>query len=348
MDYTEENKTDVSDKTLGLFTIAFGADYRTSTILLKGSDLPGVSGAPPGFVIVLDLGLPAEMLDAAKYTNDGLKFFIPHKGLGTASSNYGHIRLRVNRGAELVIEADNSGYINSGAGHPSDDGNFDQGQVEVMAGGKLRDGAYEGFPLGNGAVLLNRLGSYLAVGPEPGSPDARGTKAQAYNDYYAGWLIGPAGSSARIEWGTGDQNGNYIEVRKGNLAFSANVTVKKTLGLMYNAWFVNEPAVTIDVKNDGLTILGKPGLFANGADYKFYGTASASGGQNIAFPMATIIIKPGSTLHRALLTPGDTDMAALISAESGDIVITNQGTGTPEHYGDSEAGIYGYLNWKIP
>jgi hypothetical protein len=246
-----------------------------------------------------------------------------------------------------VIEADNQDYINNGAGYPCETGNFNKGCVEVMAGGRLRDGAYEGFPLGEDAVILSRLGSYLAVGPEPGSSDAMGPKAQAYNDYYAGWLIGPSGSQARIEWGTGDQNGNYIEVREGKLAFSANVTVKKTLALIYNVWFVNEPTITIDVKNDGLTIRGKPGLFANGADYKFYGTASASGGQNVGSPKATIIVKPGSTLHRAFLTPGGTDMTALISAEAGDIVITNRGTGGQIFYTDA-GGIYGYLNWNIP
>jgi hypothetical protein len=348
-DLVEQGKTAtaytqaISEKTLGLFVIAFGANYGTSKVFLKGEDLPNAGGAN---IIVIDLGLPAETPGLTGNPNDGLKFLIPNKGLGTAGGDYRHIWLRVNRGAELVIEADNRGYISGGAGHPAERGNFNRGYVEVMAGGRLRDGAYEGFPLGEDAVILSRLGSYLAVGPEGGSPDAA-AKAQVYNDYYAGWLIGPNGNSARIEWGTGDQNGNNIEVREGKLAFSANVTVKKTLALMYNVWFVNEPTVTIDVKNDGVTIRGKPGLFAAGADYKFYGTASASGGQNVGSPKSTIIVKSGSTLHKAFLTSGDTDMAALISAEAGDIIITNRGTGGQIFYTHA-GGISGYLNWNIP
>jgi hypothetical protein len=353
-DLVEQGKTAtaytpaISKQALGLFIIKFGANYGASTVFLKGEEnLPGAKGAE---IVVIDLGLPAETPGLTENPNNGLKFLIPNKGLGTAGGDYRHIRLRVNRGAELVIEADNRGYISGGAGHPAETGNFNPGCVEVMAGGRLRDGAYEGFPLGSGAVILNRLGSFLAVGPEPGSPDATGSKAQAYNDYYAGWLIGPQGSSARIEWGTGDQNGNYIEVREGKLAFSANVTVKKTLALMYSVWFVNEPTVTIDVKNDGVTLQGKPGLFAAGDEYKFYGTASESGGQNVGSPKATIIVKPGSTLHKAFLTTGNTDFANFITADStsGDITINGITGTTAVKYPDDNGMVLGYLNWNIP
>jgi hypothetical protein len=63
-----------------------------------------------------------------------------------------------------------------------------------MAGGKLRDGAYEGFPLGSNAVILNRFGSYLSVGPESHNPDATAVWA-TYTAHYSGYLVGPAGGS---------------------------------------------------------------------------------------------------------------------------------------------------------
>jgi hypothetical protein len=327
------------NQALGLFVISFGANYEASNFFIKGSVLPDTA---PGEPVIIHLGLPVETLETTDQTNEGLKFTIPIQGLGTAIGSYPHIRLRVNRGAQLVIEADNSGYSGGGAGNPCPTGFFNNGTVEVMAGGKLRDAAYEGFPLGSGAVIICHQGSSLAVGPELGNSDAL-SNAQVYNDYYSGWLIGPSGNQARIEWGTGDQNGNYIEVREDRLAFSANLTIKKTIGLMYSVWFVNEPTITIDTKNDGVTIRGKPGLFASGADYKFYGTASASGGQNPAYHKATIIVKQGSTLHGVFLTAGAGDMETLISAETGDIVITNGGSGTPEVYTDA---ITGYLNWN--
>jgi hypothetical protein len=294
---------------------------------------------------VINAGLPEG--------NSGLPvFFIPYRELGAPGGDYAHIRIRVNRGANMVIPADNSLYESGGAGNPSPPGNFNRGTVEVMGGGALRDGSYEGFPLGTDSVIIVRLGSRFAAGPETSFVPG-GTGYVASRDrYFSGWLIGPAANSPRIEWGAGDQNGDFIEIREGKIAFSANVTVRKTLALMYSVWFVNGPTLTIDAAGDSLEISGKKGLFARAGGYKFYGTASSSGGQNPGNPAAEIILKPGSALHRSFLSDGDGNGGTFIEAASGNISITNNGSkdGPPLvfYVEGGVPNIFGYLNWKIP
>jgi hypothetical protein len=332
----------ISQAALSLFTVTVGSNANGDKIEIKGTALPAKTGASNKNLIVIDIGISGE-------DNTSLKFYIPYRELGTPTGAYGHIRFRVNRGAEAVILADNSRYINNnGAGNASEPGYFNNGCIEVMAGGKLRDGAYEGFPLGSNAVILNNLGSYLAVGPESSFSSATAGYAAGRDKWYEGWLIGPSGSgnnAPRIVWDSGDQSGSYIEVRPGKLAISANVTVKKTLGLIYSVWFVNGPTVTIDAVSDNNTptIAGKKGLFANGTGYKFYGTKTASGGTNIGNATATIVIRPGSTLHKMFLTSGNTDLQNFITAGSSNKVITNKGNGSAQTY---ETGITGYPEWE--
>jgi hypothetical protein len=324
----------ISEKVLGLFRITVGAKPVNDKIEITGEDLPASDIADPiaseTNLIVIDIGLPG-----TADNGDLPVFYIPNQGLGANSGNYAHIRLRVNKGASLVILADNSGYINGGAGDSCPNGHFNNGCVEVMEGGKLRDGAFEGFPLGADAVILNRLGSYLAVGPEPGSPDATNPKSrQAYNAYYYGWLAGPDAEGAdkpRIKWDTGNASSSYIEVRPGKLAISTNVTVQKGMGLIYSVWFIGDTTVTIDVLADEAAS-GQRGLFANGDGYKFYGTTNE----------AKIVIKAGSVLNKMFLTSGATDAANFIGSDASDTTITNTGTGTAVEYVDP---ITGYSSW---
>jgi hypothetical protein len=190
-----------------------------------------------------------------------------------------------------------------------------------MAGGKLRDGAYEGFPLGANAVILNRSGSYLAVGPET---TFSGTTIPDL--YYAGWLIGPEADNPRIKWDSSNDDYDYLEVRPGKLAISANVTLQKGLGLIYSVWFIGDTTVTINVSDGAASGLPGRGLFANGPDYKFYGTKDK----------AKIDIKQGSMLHKMFLTGNDNTFTG------GPKTITNAGTGTPVEY---TGGITGYPDW---
>jgi hypothetical protein len=271
--------------------------------------------------------------------------------LGDGSTPYGGVRLRVNKGAYMHIEADNSAYIGapggtaSGAGNPSGAGNFNNGCVEVMDGGKLRDGAYEGFPLGANATILNRLGSYLAVGPEPTHADAKGSASAGYNDYYAGWLIGPqsdlTGTEAtRIQWD--NQNDGYIQVGDGQLVLGAKVTVTKLQGLIYDVWFVN----TDGAIEAGLTIGSNGALVQNNTIYKLYGQANHE-----------IVLKDNGFIMAAFLesgtggtVPGGTYAGTATAVNGGSLVITNNGAGsgtntvtpTPATKFDS---VSGYLNW---
>jgi hypothetical protein len=326
-DLIESGKTTIgynavlSASVLDLFNVTFSGGSETYEI--KGTVLPTFGGASNTNLIVIDVGIP-------EGNNSGVKWYIPDQGLGN-SVDYSYIRFRVNKGAEVVILANNANYLASGAGNPCTPGNFNNGCIEVMAGGKLRDGAFEGFPLGSNAVILNRLGSYLAVGPE----ESTGEYNTSYNGitnstilFYQGMLIGPQGSGARIEWDAGGRNDDYIEVILGQLAINANVTVKKTLGLIYSVWFVNGSRVTIDASGDAVTPNpGTPGLFANGATYKFWGN-----------PGATIIVKSGSALDNVFLS-------STTGLVSGPKEIINAGTGSLQAYGGTTT-ISGYSTWN--
>jgi hypothetical protein len=339
----------VSEAVLGLFSVTLGSNADGSGDLyeIKGEDLPeaniGGAKAATNNPLVIDIGVPGGE------ANSGLPvFYIPHQALGTEKGSYGYLRFRVNNGASVVILADNSGYIENGPKHSCPAGYFHNGCIEVMSGGMLRDGAYEGFPLGAHAVILNRPGSYLGIGPEADSADATNAKVEdTYEMYYKGWLIGPSEGEPRIEWDGGSQDNGYIEVRPGKLAISASVTVKKAMGLIYSVWFVDGPTVTIDAEDYDLAIDGRKGLFANGADYKFYGTKDSSGGEHTA----TIVIMPGSTLHQLFLTAGETDAETYIINNTDEaITIENKGGGEEIDEETYETGtdISGYLNWSIP
>jgi hypothetical protein len=170
----------ISRTALALFTIVI--EENSVKVEIKGTTLPNATGASVFNLIVIDIGIPDEN------NSDLPTFYIPDRELGFVSGNYAHLRLRVNNGASRAILADNSSYIASGAGHSCPDGYFNGGAVEVMAGGKLRDGAYEGFPLGSNAVILNRSGSYLAVGPESSFTYTAGTDPER-DQWYSGFRL---------------------------------------------------------------------------------------------------------------------------------------------------------------
>jgi hypothetical protein len=331
---------------LGLFQFTTDAEGDIEKIELTGTppaaNIVSSSPATTTNLIVIDIGKP----DA---DNTGLPTFsIPlsedtagnkHGTLGVNGGSYGYIRLRVNQGASLIILADNHAYLTAetgeGEGHPCPTGWFNNGCVEVMAGGKLRDGAYQGFPLGAHAVILNRVGSYLGVGPEETHPDAI-TYAVAYNAYYKGWLISPDADASnvidadpRIRWGEDAATAGYLEVRPGKLAISANVTAQKSLGLIYSVWFIGNTQVTIDIGAGYASFMG-PTLFTQSESFRFYGNTGA-----------TILIKAGSILHTPFLTGVTADMGKGIF-DSSDLTITISGTSTPGAYTNS---ITGYSSW---
>jgi hypothetical protein len=290
--YTEA----ISTAALALFQI----DLSTLKVNVKGTALP--TGGSTTNPIVIDIGLPGTDNATANATLP--TFYIPVQELGAQSGDYKGVRLRVNKGASLVILANNSGYINTGISDSNEAGYFNYGCVEVMAGGELRDGGYQGFPLGSNAVILNRAGSYLSIGPEPGSADATAEKVKnVYDTYFAGYLIGPVGKDARIEWDNTNTTG-YLESRPNKVAFSGNVTVKKVMGLIYSAWFIGDTT---------LTIAENASLAPNGASFKFYGTSN----------QAKIVVKKGGTIGCGFLVENSN---ALYTAASVDVRIQNNGS----------------------
>jgi hypothetical protein len=366
LDGTESPKTAVaytealSAEVLALFTVTVGNPSANPAVPHKieitGTALPSAAtySATATNLIVIDVGIPGS-------DNSGLPVFsIPNQGLGAnATTTYAHIRLRVNNGASLVILADNSGYIGTeggqtyGAGNPCADGYFNGGCVEVMAGGKLRDGAYEGFPLGANAIILNRFGSYLSVGPEPDSADATTTvnsTNDSYAAYYEGYLVGPITSTEadkpRIEWDATAQNGNsaasYLEVRPGAIATDAKLTVRKDVGLIYSVWFVDNAHITID--GTGATQQSPIHLAANestgGTDFNFYAPTSQS-------TKVLITIKQYNWLDKRFLiaTAANFDQSNhLISpSNSTDITISAPTAGNSVDYVDNSTGISGAL-----
>lgn len=306
--YTAE----LSEKVTGLFNIIIAGEASGDKIEIRGEP---PAGDGPYRLIVIDIGAPGE--DNAALPD----FSIPDGALGTEGQDYSHIRFRVNRGAYLRIEADNSAYIQDQS--PCPPGHLEGASVEVLGGGKLRNGAYRGFPLGEDTALIARLGSWYARGPESG-----------------GWLLGPPEADPAVLWDGGDQNGSYIEIRQGRLAFDVNVTIRKSLTLKSSVWFINGPRLTINA--GGPDIGGKKGVFAGGTAYRFYGTVSSSGGQNPAKPAAKIIVKNGSSLSASFLTnntppPGELD---------GEKTIINGGGDPATEQVQCEGTSWsGYLNW---
>jgi hypothetical protein len=332
--------TGISEKVLGLFNITVAPSSAGDRIEIRGDDLPNDAEAGPYRIIVIDIGVPEED------NGDLPAFSIPNQGLGAPGEDYSHIRLRVNRGAYLHIEADNSAYMASGRGFPCPPGRLTGASVEIMGDGKFRDGAYEGFPLGQGGAIIARLGSWLAAGPESSFGPEKTGYLEARDKWYNGWLIGPAAADPRIQWDAGDQNGSYIEIREARLAFDVHATIRKSLALEYSLWFINGPTLTIAAAEDGLEMGGRKGLFAKGGNYRFYGTASVSGGQNPARPAAKIIMQSGSSLSRSFLTDDPGAAAEFITASDNTVTIINQGRGAmePVYYTGESRG--GYLNWS--
>jgi hypothetical protein len=329
INYTEGIGADV----LALFAITIGATAVDDKVELKGIRLPSVNSGDANFIVV-DIGLPGDA------DNSQLPaFYIPREkgdtlGDANGSEDYSDIRLRVNKGAKLVILADNGAYTANGAGHPCPEGNFKGGCVEVMAGGYLRDGAFEGFPLGAGAVIVNRAGSYLSVGPEPTDDDAKNGNANVYAAYYAGYLLGPAGSGARVEWNKDSNVSDYLEVRSKQIATNAKLTAKKNLGLICSVWFVGDAKLTVNITETG------GGLWANErkdddkSDYNFYS-------QSATIELITI---SSGILDKRFLIQGaeDLDLSSHTISLPSVKTINGKNTGIMSEYGPG-MGIIGYL-----
>jgi hypothetical protein len=198
------------------------------------------------------------------------------------------------------------------------------------------------------SVIIARLGSRFAADPE--SP-----RITALLGYGADWLVG-SGKNTALCWGTGDQNGSYIEIRDisrpgdtdgsedGTLAFDVNLTLRKTLLLRYNVWFIHSPTFTINAMA-GSEIDGHWGLIAEGGTYKLYGTFFQTGGQNPARHAAKIVVMKGNEISRSALSPDDT---GFITAVGSNMIINNKGRAERAEKVDYGCdSISGHCNWDL-
>jgi hypothetical protein len=374
--------SDISKAALQLFHLTLASSAGAGAgdgIKIQGTELPTAGGVSSTNLIINDVGQPGIV------NNSELPVFrIPDRRLGTTSGEYGYVRLRVNNGAQLVIEADNSDYISGGEGHPCSDGYFNGGCVEVMAGGKLRDAAYEGFPLGANAVILNRNSSYLAVGSETSFTPQTPGYVEARDQWYAGWLIGPSNGSPnpRLVWGSGNSANKYVEVRPGELAIDADVSLEARLSLIYSVFFLNNTTVSIDSADKNAVPVsdagGGPGSIiidpVGGSISNGVGHGSLSGlnvniGVNAGGSLSTdsyrfyavsdqvrIILKPSTPsldngIRKYALGGTLTESTGFIisgTESGGDLVLKGTlgtGSGDETYRPYSDTGISGYNKW---
>jgi hypothetical protein len=301
-----------------MFTVTIGTDPSGSDdhIELQG-DLSPFAGLPGNLTIAV--GRPGGLKDSSLPP-----FTIPFGRLGASGGDYRRVKLQVNQDATLRIED-----APAASGAP---GYFTNGTVEVSTGGALWGGGSLGLPLGDGLIIRNNIGSSRAF-------DAAGAQV------FIG--TGAAGAPGPIQWDGGDQVGHTIETRAPkNLAISAGVTITRTLTLDYNIWIFNTATVTIDAQSGPASPDGLRGLFSTATNppNRMYGTKTVTGGQNIAYPAAEIILKPGSSINAAFFftTPAST----YITAANAKITIANQGAaGSPVYY-DNGTSMGAYFNWE--
>jgi hypothetical protein len=312
----------LSAAVLKLFTVT-----STTAIEIRGNVLPAAGDyrASSNNLIVIDAGIPNTTAD----NGDLPLFSIPDRGLGSRGSNYAHIRLRVNAGAQLAVLADNAGYNPSGASGPCPTGLFAGGCVEVMAGGKLRVGAYDGFPLGENAVVLSRPDSYLMLGPASGTPGYNGS----YDSKFSGYFVGPppqgSGDPPRIEWDAGQSTGIWLEMRQGRIATNAQLTVTGTAWLSHSVWFAGDATITVD---SGGKLYADESTARN-LDVNFYANTTRT----------VISIKENATFDRRFLRQGaEAAIAEMINGNTVTFPIHGTTTGELVTYING-TGISGYL-----
>jgi hypothetical protein len=251
-----------------LFHVTIGAAATGDVIELKGTTVPtGTTGA----LKEIQVGLPNE-------NNSTLPdFVIPPGGLGDGSTTYSYTRIVVNNGAYLNINSDQAyAQVFSGGGGTPTAGNFNSGNITVMAGGKLRDSAYKMWPLGNGSTISVLEGGFLAVGPGDSAGNwadsaVTGESATQASAWYDGWLIGDSNAKIHLGGVTTESFVEAIEVRDGYVLVNGYATVKQDISLMYDVLLTRGSQVVIE---SGTAVTMLPGK-AGSATYDFYGQPSA-------------------------------------------------------------------------
>ncbi|MDR3275731.1 MAG: hypothetical protein LBT11_00745, partial [Treponema sp.] len=253
-------------------------------IKLKGTAVP--TGTNAASLVRINVGVPGENNAAL------LDVVIPPGELGaTEDTSYTYTWIVVNNGAYLDVAA-----TQTMGGEMTDSGKFKNGTVRVAAGGKVRDSAWMGWPLGSTSAFRVLWGGSIAVGKGDRDGhtwvDGYTAKMESSHDYYGsfeGWLIAPSSdTNATAVWGTkgssSEEDGyGFLDAFDTNVVIYGNVTIKKTAGLIYDVLLVAGTTLTIDAAAD----LNPKALV--------YGQPASSGampglGLTTALPASTIIL----------------------------------------------------------
>jgi hypothetical protein len=266
-------------------TVAAG-DY----IKLAGTDVP--TGTNTTSLVKINVGVPDE--------DNGALFdvVIPVGELGTGSTSYTYTWIVVNNGAYLDVNA------NQILGSPglASGGNFENGTVRVANGGKVRDSAWMGWPLGSNSAFRVLYGGSIAVGKgdRDGHAWLDGYTALYPAEYpnfgsFEGWLIAPSGDNTKAVWGSrgssSEEDGyGFLDAFDTNVVIYGNVTIKKSTGLIYDVLLVAGTTLTIETDVD------------LDPKERVYGQPATSGamlalGLTTALPASTIILNGTITEH---------------------------------------------------
>jgi hypothetical protein len=242
-----------------LFEIELASEATNDTIYLAsspeedGKDVPKKTGSSNVFI---HIGKPGSV------DNSGLPPFAiaPGKlGKGTGDSDYVGTILQVNKGAYLDIESDQtfaSAFGNETTTYTI--GKFTGGSVYVEAGGKVRDSAYKGWPLGAGSTFTVKKGGFLTTGPGDKTGAARtsgnidettdSATQSIITAYFDGWLIGDGAGGNGTDAPVIKINltDGFIGVNNTSVLLDGEATVQQPVSLFYDIWLAAASELTVN------------------------------------------------------------------------------------------------------
>jgi hypothetical protein len=345
---------EITDKVLNLFTVVYGSAPANDWIALSGTDIP-VGDTTKGRVMI-DVGIPGVDNDTDAYTMPDV--VIPAGGLGDADGTpaYTYAAIRVNDGAYVDIFSDQENFSDT----DWTDGRFLSGNLIVANGGKLRDSAYKGFPLGTGSTITVRFGGYFGVFPEGEADGRSGLMDNYYDRTYTGWMIAPANTAnAWAVWSVSDENSRngYLDCYEVDENGSANVLlngvmdVTGTMNMMYNVYMTRGSKITV---KDGGELTNSAGYALNSRTTTGFGimgqTASSAQGDGgfVKTAPASVVVEAGGKLSKSMITAKATDLAGIDPdgtgelPENGFIDTTGYATMTFEIVADNTLDTNGY------
>ncbi|MDR1328072.1 MAG: S-layer homology domain-containing protein [Oscillospiraceae bacterium] len=319
-----------------LFHITLGANSTNDKIEVKGTTIPqGTQGS----IKEIQIGIPGA-------DNSLPDFIIPPGALGASSATYSYTRLVVNNGVYLNIDSDQK-IDTLGSATPTA-GNFIAGNITVKSGGKLRDGAYSDWPLGDNSTLAIEAGGYLAVGP--GNKDGQyqqrsntSVSSDPFEHGMNGWLIGPKDDDdtlSRVQLGKTDYASSQIWVAKdwvyltdGSYAKVAQYANVYPYNILVGQGSIVEIAAELD------TLQGS-------TQAKFYGspnTVPSATPEPAKFAGGTVIIATGGTVSGVALgqSSGNITSAAIYYCASG---ATAPPTATAAPWDSAKSFV---CNWSV-